>query len=113
MDSIKDVVRSFVKVSEFDKHLKMAGTLWNNYKAEDNSPKIHNDKKRINLVFLVVLVSFIPSLIFLLFFTGKRRQQANVIKKRKKFSNSQQNQQFTTTTNNKPLLKMITLFFPI
>ena len=25
MDSIKDVVRSFVKVPEFDKHLKKAG----------------------------------------------------------------------------------------
>ena len=48
VDSIKDVVRSSVKIPEFDKHLKKAETLGNNYKDEDNSPKILNDKKRID-----------------------------------------------------------------
>ena len=49
MDSIKDVVRSSVKVTEFDKHLKKAGgyigrnVVENNNKDEGNSPKILND----------------------------------------------------------------------
>ena len=50
MDSIKDVVRSSVKVPEFEKtpeegwriyRLKHCG---NNSKDEDNSPKTRNDK---------------------------------------------------------------------
>ena len=47
VDSIKDVVRSSVKVPEFDKHLKKAGghisrnVVQNN---KDNSPKTFNDK---------------------------------------------------------------------
>ena len=41
VDSIKDVVRSSVKVTEFDKHLKNAG---NKNKDEDNSPKTLNDE---------------------------------------------------------------------
>ena len=47
MDSIKDVVRSSVKVHEFDKLLKKAEELisGNNNKDEDNSPKTLNDKK--------------------------------------------------------------------
>ena len=44
MDSIKDVVRSSVKVPEFDKHLKMAKRCGNNNKDEGNSPKTLNDK---------------------------------------------------------------------
>ena len=35
--SIKDIVRSSVKVPEFDKHLKKAGG--HNNKDEDNNPK--------------------------------------------------------------------------
>ena len=42
MDLIKDVVRSSVKLPEFDKHLKKAGG--HNNKDEDNSPKTLNDK---------------------------------------------------------------------
>ena len=55
MVSIKDVVRSSVKVPEFDKHLKKAGGTYrpkrcgNNNKDIDNSPKALNDK---NSVFL-------------------------------------------------------------
>ena len=51
MVSIKDVVRSSVKVPEFDKHLKKARghigrkRCGNNNKDEDNSPKNLNDKK--------------------------------------------------------------------
>ena len=59
MDSIKNVVRSSVKVPEFDKHLKKAGghigrnvveitikmkTIDRNNKDEDNRPKTLNDK---------------------------------------------------------------------
>ena len=48
VDSIKDVVRSSVKVSEFDKHLKKAGGhIGRNVVEitdEDNSPKTLNDK---------------------------------------------------------------------
>ena len=50
MDSIKDVVRSSVKVPEFDKHLKEAGVhigrgnCGNNNKDEDNSLKTLKDK---------------------------------------------------------------------
>ncbi len=50
MVSIKDVVRSSVKVPEFDKHLKKAGghidrnVVEINNKDEDNSPKTLNDK---------------------------------------------------------------------
>ena len=48
--SIKDLVWSSVKVSEFNKYLKKAGghigrnVLGNNNKDEDNSPKTLNDK---------------------------------------------------------------------
>ncbi len=46
VDSIKDVVRSSVKVPEFDKHLKKAGGhCGNNNKDEDNSLKTLNDEK--------------------------------------------------------------------
>ena len=49
-DSIKDVVRSSVKVLEFDKHLKKAGgyikRCGNNNKDEDNSLKTLNDKNQ-------------------------------------------------------------------
>ena len=51
VDSIKDVVRSTVLVSEFDKHLKKAGGHigWNvveiTKKDEDNSLKTLNDKE--------------------------------------------------------------------
>ena len=49
MDSIKDVVRSSVKVPEFDKHLKKAGghigrNVVEITNDEDNSPKNLNDK---------------------------------------------------------------------
>ena len=50
MVSIKDVVRSSMKVPEFDKHLKKArgyisrNVEENNNKDEDNSPKNLNDK---------------------------------------------------------------------
>ena len=49
VDSIKDVVRSSVKVPEFDKHLKKAEghrrkRCGNNNKDEDNSPKTFCDK---------------------------------------------------------------------
>ena len=50
--SIKDVVRSFVKVPEFDKHLKKAKghigrNVCENYnKDEDNSPRNINDKNQ-------------------------------------------------------------------
>ena len=52
MVSIKDVVRSSVKVPEFNKHLKKAGghigrnTVEKNNKDEDNSPKTLNDKNQ-------------------------------------------------------------------
>ena len=50
MDSIKEVVRSSVKVPEFDKHLRTyrPKSCGNNDKDEDNSPKILNDKNEIN-----------------------------------------------------------------
>ena len=45
VDSIKDVVRSSVKVPEFDKHLKKAGGhIGRNNKGEDNSPKTIKNK---------------------------------------------------------------------
>ena len=49
VDSIKDVLRSSVKIPEFDKHLKKAGgnrpkRCGNNNKDEDNSTKTLNDK---------------------------------------------------------------------
>ena len=50
VDSIKYVVRSSVKVPEFDKHLKKAGghigrnVVEITKKDEDNSPKTLNDK---------------------------------------------------------------------
>ena len=50
VDSIKDVVRSSVKVPEFDKHQKKAGghigqnVLEITRKIEYNSPKTLNDK---------------------------------------------------------------------
>ena len=48
MDSIKDVVRSSVKVPEFDKHLGRRTyrpkRCENNNKDEDNSPKTLTDK---------------------------------------------------------------------
>ncbi len=53
MRSIKDVVRSSVKVPEFDKHLKKAGGIYRskrcgkNNKEEDNSPKTLNDKNNL------------------------------------------------------------------
>ena len=56
-DSIKDVVRSSVKVPEFDKHteegwrtyrLKRCG---NNNKDEGNSPKTLNDEKILCICF--------------------------------------------------------------
>ena len=53
VDSIKDVVRSSVKVPEFDKKTPEEGRrtyrpkrCGNNNKDEDNSPKTLNDKKR-------------------------------------------------------------------
>ena len=51
MDSIKDVVRSSVKVPEFDEHLKKAGghigrNVVEMIKEEDNSPKTLNDKNQ-------------------------------------------------------------------
>ena len=54
VDSIKDVVQSFVTVPEFDKtpkesrrayRPKRCGNNNNNNKDEDNSPKTINDKK--------------------------------------------------------------------
>ena len=64
VDSIKDVVRSSVKVHKFDKHLKKAGG--NNNKDDDNSPKTLNDKNhqafsqkfrqlRKSLVFVIIV----------------------------------------------------------
>ena len=44
VDSIKDVVRSSVKVPEFDKHLKKAGGYIDRNEDEDNCPKTLNDK---------------------------------------------------------------------
>ena len=44
--SIKDVVRSSMKVPEFDKHLKKTRGNNNNNKDEDNSPKTLNDKNQ-------------------------------------------------------------------
>ena len=50
MDSIKDVVRSSVKVPDFEKHLMKAGeyidrnVMENSNKDEDNNPKTLNDK---------------------------------------------------------------------
>ena len=51
VNTIKDVVRSSVKVLEFDKHLKKAWrTYWpkrgNNNKDEDKSPKTLNDNNQ-------------------------------------------------------------------
>ena len=51
-DSIKDVVRSSVKVPEFDKHQKTGGHIDRNVveiikKHEDNSLKTLNDKKHL------------------------------------------------------------------
>ena len=45
VDSIKDVVQSFVKVPKFNKHLKTyrLKRCGNNNKDEDNSPKTLND----------------------------------------------------------------------
>ena len=47
VNSIKDVIRSSVKVPEFDKHLKKAeGHIgWNIVEITINSPKTLNDKK--------------------------------------------------------------------
>ena len=56
MNSIKDIVRSSVKIPEFDKHLRKAGNnkhlkkAGNNNKDEDNSPKTLNDKNIIIFV---------------------------------------------------------------
>ena len=50
VDSVKDVVRSSMKVPKFDKHLKKArghisqNVVEINNKDEDNSPKTLNDK---------------------------------------------------------------------
>ena len=54
MVSIKDVVRSSVKVPEFDKHLKKArGHIGgNNNKDKDNSPKNLNDKNLKILIWI-------------------------------------------------------------
>ena len=52
MDSIKDIVRSSMKVSEFNKHPMKAYRLkhcGNNNKDEDNSSKTLNDKKILSL----------------------------------------------------------------
>ena len=49
MYSIKDIVRSSLKVPEFDKHLKSPKRYENNNKDEDNSPKTLNDKNIDNV----------------------------------------------------------------
>ena len=53
--SIKDVVRSSVKVPEFDKHLKKAGgyigqNIMEITKDEDNSLKTFNDKNIFSIL---------------------------------------------------------------
>ena len=65
VDSIKDVVRSSVMVTEFDKHLKKAGG--NNNKDEDNSPRTLNDKNHqaSSQKFWQLTISYIKYIFFI------------------------------------------------
>ena len=64
VDSIKDVVRSSVKVPEFDKHLKKAGGHIGRNVVEikdgENSPKTLNDKNinPVNIQMLIYIIFY-------------------------------------------------------